>query len=285
MGCISCAGAVLGESVLTLRRKESGTAPVVAETICPDRFAGLSQAAIAALPARHGDEDVTLGDLFEIDGANPFSVNVTGDLRMVERIGWGMSMGQVVAAGDVGAHVGARLSGGELVVLGDAGEWAGAGLAGGRLIVEGRAGDGVGAAGPAQQERMSGGTIVVRGDAGRGVGTGMDDGMIVVLGGTGEETGAGMRGGAIFVAGRLGRGPGIGMEGGSIVALDGADGLPDTFRPASTYSPVFPEHFLRELRRWGLAGEKESVIGVFRRYLGDLDDVGKGEILLRDQSQ
>ena len=285
MGCISCAALVLEEHPYVLRRRESSATPVDAESVSPDRFLGLNPAQVAALPALYGDREVTLGDLFEIDGANGDQIRLTGDLGAVHKIGHGMSRGQISIEGDVGSHTGAFMRGGEIVVQGDAGDWLGAHLCGGRIVVHGDASDHVGGACPGESRGASGGVIVVRGSAGREVGGRMRRGLVVVLGDCGESAGGGMSAGSVFVGRRLGAGAGVGMKRGTIVAFDDAAQAPPAFTYSCTYRPVFLQAYLRRLRRLGLLAETDLAGDAFRRYVGDMDTVGKGEILIRDQSE
>ncbi len=282
MGCVSCTGLVMDGNVITLSRRGSSPEAVDGSAISPDRFLGKGIEDIARLPTHHGGREVTLGDLFEIDGLNPEQIVLRGDVRAVERLGYGMSRGEITVLGDVGPLVGAEMRGGEIVVQGAAGDAVGAGMAGGRILVEGEAGDfcGGGESGPGQ----SGGTIVVRGPSGRETGARMRGGVLVALGTTAERVGAGMQGGAIFVGGRSGPHLGVDMRGGLIVALGPAE-PPPSFVQVGISTPVFSDAHRRELRRWGLAEEDGGVEGSFRRYLGAAGDVGKGEILIRDQSQ
>jgi len=285
MGCIACAALVFENNPFVLRRKESGAIPVEADSVSPDRFLGLSATEVAALPAFYGRRQVTLGDLFEIEGANADDIRVGGDLRAVKKIGHGMSRGQITIEGDVGPHVGAFMSGGEIVVQGNAGDWLGAHLRGGRIVVHGDASHFVGGAYSGEPRGASGGVIVVRGSAGREAGGRMRRGLIVVFGDCGEFAGAGMVAGSILVGGRLGGRAGGGMKRGTIVAFgDAADVLP-TFAYSCTYRPVFLQTYVRRLRALGLLGEDELAGGTFRRYVGDLNTVGKGEVLIRDQSE
>lgn len=283
MGCMSCVGLVLDGNVMTLVRRESSLEPVDGSSICPNLFLGKSIAEVAALPATIGDREVGLGDLFDIEGLHTEQIVVRGDVRAVTQIGRGMTRGEIAILGDAGPRTGAEMHGGEIVVQGDAAEGLGAQMSGGRILVEGDAGDHCGG-GNEDEPGPTGGTIVIRGRAGRAAGARMHGGMLVVLGGAGEHAGMGMEGGTIFVDGRLGPDPGVGMGGGTIVAFGEAE-PPATSRYACTYTPVFPGDYLRELRKWGLAEEDGGVEGSFRRYLGDADSVGKGEIILRDQPE
>jgi formylmethanofuran dehydrogenase subunit C len=285
MGCIACAALVLDGNGMTLVRKESSSIPVEADSICPDRFVGLGPNEIAALPAYYGRRKVTLGDLFAIEGAATDNVTVSGDLKAVKKIGQGMSRGVLTVSGDAGPHLGAFMSGGEIVVQGDAGDWVGAHMSGGRIDVRGSAGHFVGAAYSGETRGMRGGTIVIRGSAGREVGGRMRRGLIVVLGDTGEFAGAGMLAGSVFVRGRLGGRPGAGMKRGSIVAFGEAPELLPTFRYACSYRPVFLQFYLQSLTTSGIIEGPGLPDGEFRRYVGDMNSGGRGEVLVRDQSQ
>lgn len=285
MGCLSCAAQALDHGGVTLERKESSTIPVEADSICPDRLVGLGALEVAALPALYGRRAVTLGDLFEIDGAGADNITVRGDLASVKKIGLGMSHGRITVIGTAGPHLGAYMTGGEIVVQGDAGDWVGAHMTGGRIDIEGDAGHFTGGAYSGETRGISGGVIVVRGSAGREVGTRMRRGLIVVLGDAGEFAGAQMIAGTIIVGGRLGARPGAGMKRGTIVALGEAPEILPTFQYACSYQPVFLRQYLRRLSDWGVVGDAEIADGVFRRYTGDMNTIGKGEILVRDQPQ
>ena len=285
MGCVACAGLVLDGAGVTLTRKESSAIPVEADSICPDRFAGLGPTQIAALPASYGSREVSLGDLFEVEGIGADNVILRGDLAAVKKIGHGMSMGRITVSGDVGPHLGASMTGGEIVVEGNAGDWVGAHMSGGRIVVEGNAGHFVGAAYSDEPSGVSGGTIVVGRDVGREVGARMQGGLIVVLGDTGEYAGAGMLAGSVFVAGRLGGRAGAGMKQGTIVAFGEAPEMLPTFRYACDCRPVFLQVFRKSLEGTSLIQGSGLPDGVFRRYVGDLNIGGRGEVLVRDQSE
>ena len=285
MGCIACAALVFDGASVTLTRKESSSIPVEADSICPDRFVGRGQTEIAELPAYYGRRKVTLGDLFDVDGYGADNVIVSGDLKAVKKIGQGMTHGRITVTGDVGAHLGVHMSGGEIVAEGAAGDWVGAHMSGGRIVVQGDAGHFVGGAYSGETRGVRGGTIIVGGNAGREVGARMRRGLIVVLGDTGEFTGAGMLAGSVFVGGRLGARPGAGMKRGTIVAFGEAPELLPTFRYACSYRPVFLQCYLRSLGATGLIKGSGLPDGEFRRYVGDMNSGGRGEVLVRDQSQ
>jgi formylmethanofuran dehydrogenase subunit C len=281
MGCIACAALVLEGDGITLERKESGTIPVEADCICPDRFVGLGQTEIEALPVFYGRRQVKLGDLFTVEGAGADNITVRGDLKAVKKIGYGMTFGRITVTGDTGPHVGAFMKGGEIVVEGSTGDWAGAHMSGGRVVIEGNAGHFTGAAYSGESKGMRGGTIIVKGSCGREVGGRMRRGLIVVLGDSGEFAGAGMLAGSVFVGGRLGGRPGAGMKRGTIVAFGEAPPMLPTFAYACTYRPVFVQAYLRAMRSSGSLEETALTADTFRRYVGDMNTGGKGEVLIR----
>jgi formylmethanofuran dehydrogenase subunit C len=258
--------------------------PVEAECIYPDRFDGLDQAQVAALPVLCGRHRLALGELFTVEADGTGNIMVEGDLRHVKGVGQGMSRGRITLHGDVGMHLGAGMSGGEIVVHGNVDAWAGAHMRGGLLRVCGAAGPLLGAAYPGEKRGMSGGVILVHGDAGPRAGERMRRGLIAVQGSVGEFAGACMIAGSFVACGLLGARAGAGMVRGTLVALGGlAGGLLPTFLYACTYQPVFLRLILRRLQDWGLPIPLAQVEGLYQRYSGDVTALGKGEILVYDQ--
>ncbi len=264
-----------------LRLREYGTLPVEAEMISPDHLAGLSRVQVQALPILVGRRRRTLGDLFEVEGDGSAEIEIEGDLSHVKRIGQGMTQGRIEIQGPVGMHVGSGMSGGEIVVHGPVGAWAGAKMAGGTLWVHGDAGSMLGAPYVGETRGMKGGLIVVEGNAGPRAGERMRRGSMVIQGCTADLTGARMVAGSIVVLGKLGPRPGAGMKRGTIVALGGLEeGLLPTFGYACTYQPTFLRAYLRYLQSQGVPIRPEQIDGEYRRYAGDVNTIGKGEILV-----
>ena len=85
--------------------------------------------------------------------------------------------------------------------------------------------------------------------------------------------------GNIIVAGAIGDGVGTGNKRGSIVALGGV-AIPQTYSYACTYRPPHLSLMLLSLRaRYALAVDDAHLHGLYRRYSGDMAEIGKGEIL------
>lgn len=270
------------EDAIILHLKEPTTIPIEADSIRPDLFCERRHKEIKALPIFYGRRKVSLGDLFDVNGERSDNIVVQGDLQHVKRIGQGMRSGRIEVHGEVGPHLGAHMQGGEISVQGNTGDWAGAHMAGGRLWIHGNAGHHTGAAYPGNNRGVNRGLIIVDGNAGSEIGANMRRGLIVVRGDTGEFAGARMIAGSIFVFGHLGKRAGAGMKRGSIIALGTCEPLLPTYRFELTFQPVFLNIFFNRLRKWGLPVDPQMNNGFFRRYSGDINLLGKGEILIHD---
>lgn len=207
-----------------------------------------------------GDAPAPLGDLFALSGTPAGRIRFEGGLETADRLGAGLSEGTVVVEGGVRHDAGVGMSGGVLDVRGDAG-------------------DRVGGAEPHARKGMTGGELLVRGSVGPEPGIRMRRGLLVVTGAVASRAGPAMIAGTVLVFGTAGRTPGLGSKRGSVVALGGIE-VPATYRYACTYHPEHLRLTLLRLRaRYGLPVEERHVTGLYRRYSGDLGDLGRGEIL------
>jgi formylmethanofuran dehydrogenase subunit C len=224
-------------------------------------WTGLTAAEVARRPVLvDRGASVPLGDLFEVTGAPGGRISFEGDLTRADRIGAGLAEGEVIVDGTVGDDAGIGMSGGVIDVRGDAGARTGGAEA------EARRG-------------MTGGELLVRGGAGREPGTRMRRGLLVVMGDIAGQAGPGMIAGTVIVFGNAGPAPGRWSKRGSIVALGPVE-IPPTYRYACTYQPDHLRLTLLRLRkRYGLVVDERQVSGSYRRYSGDLADLGRGEIL------
>ena len=252
-----------------------------AESILPDAFATLDEAGIARLPLWDGPCVVPLGDVFHVRGGRSTTVRIAGDLALVDAIGAGMSTGDLRVEGAVGRYVGTRMSGGTLRVGGDAGYGAGLEMSGGLLDVGGNAGDRLGAGRLAAARGMAGGEIIVRGTAGAEIGASMRRGTVIVAGNAGPRAGIGMIAGNVIVFGSAGEDPGRFNKRGTIVVCGGVRVAP-TYRYDCTYRPphiaVTMVH-LKSRRKFSIDDDPSTAR--FRRYSGDMAELGRGEILAR----
>lgn len=229
--------------------------------VLPAGWTALTAAELARRPVlTEGGATATVGDLFDVTGVPSGTITFQGDLGRADRLAALLAEGQVVVEGHVGDEAGLGMSGGVLDLNGDAGARTG------------------GAAGEARRG-MTGGEIVVRGNTGSEPGLRMRRGLLVVTGNVAAQAGAGMIAGTVLVFGDAGPSPGRWSKRGSIVAL-GKVAIPPTYRYACTYQPDHLRLTLLRLRaRFGLAVDERFVTGFYRRYSGDLAELGKGEIL------
>ena len=124
--------------------------------LTPDRLVGLSQSKIAAIQLQTTRERVLAGDVFKIRMGDATQIRFEGGSERFDRIGAGMSQGEVSVDGDVGIQAGRLMQGGRLAIAGNAGPWAASGMTDGSLTISGHAGDRLG--GP-----LAGETVGMRG--------------------------------------------------------------------------------------------------------------------------
>jgi formylmethanofuran dehydrogenase subunit C len=266
----------------TLKLNIQSNYPLEAEVISPDHFLGKSEAEIASLPVCYGNETHPLGDFFTVTGDGSNEIILEGDLSRVKYVGAGMTGGKITSYGSVGMHLGSRMSGGEITVNGDAGDWAGAEMVGGKMHIKGNAGHGLGGAYRGSRHGMNRGLILVDGNTGNETGALMRRGLIAVQGNVGDFAGAFMLAGTLVVFGHLGARAGAGLKYGTLVAYHPPQLLP-TFHFDCVYQPGFLRLILKNLRMKGLEIADELFTGNYRRYSGDFNTLGKGEILVYDQ--
>ena len=265
---------------ITLTLRNGGDRPLDASCIAPDRLARLGRREITALEVwPDGEGPQPLGELFTIAGADTDRVRVTGELRLDAGVGTGMNAGELMLDGDVGPGTGSRMTGGWIKVAGSAGGDTGREMRGGAIVVAGNAGANLGGASPGASRGMVGGEIIVLGAAGPEAGARVRRGLIFVGGDADAYAGRGMIAGSLVVAGRAGRGAGLWLKRGSLVVLGGVE-PPSSYRFACTYRPPHLGLVLTRLRdQYGAPLTKRQITGQYRRYSGDLAELGKGEIL------
>jgi len=264
-------------SPLLFTLRESPAQRLDLGALTPDRLVGLSESKIAAIQLQTTRERVLAGDVFNIRTGDATQIRFEGGSKRFDRIGAGMSQGEINVDGDVGIHAGRLMQGGRLAIAGSAGPWAASGMTGGILAISKDAGERLGGPLAGETVGMRGGVVCVRGNVGPRAGDRMRRGTIIVEGEADAYVGSRMIAGTIIVHGRAGRLPGYLMSRGTIVTINGSDGLSPTFvdsgvhellatvlmaRYVETYSP----EIAAALRR------------PWRRLLGDMAVIGKGEI-------
>ncbi|HEX9181569.1 MAG TPA: formylmethanofuran dehydrogenase subunit C [Burkholderiales bacterium] len=267
--------------VLTLKAQPPGRVDM--SPLVPERLAGLGAKQIGALVLECGGRGIATGELFSVSGDDVSRVEIEASSERLDRIGQDMKQGDITVRGDAGAYLGRGMRGGSVTVEGNAGAYCASGMRNGVIRIAGDAGDFLAAALPGEHRGMQGGTVLVRGNAGDRLGDRMRRGMVLVEGGCGDYCASRMGAGTIAVMGQSGAGLGFAMRRGSVV-LDRPADLPPTFADFGTHDLGF----LRVLYgawRSTLPGSRFASTGDdsvrVRRFVGDLANGGKGEILIR----
>ncbi len=158
-------------SHITLSAK-AVTRHVDCRSLVPNLLSVKSMAEIAAMRLA---ADLTVADVFEVsveaDEAHTITfLNTTG---MHQYIGFAMTAGQIIVAGDAGDYLGAQLQNGVLICKGNAGARAGDRMRRGMLLIEGNVGEYC-------ASDMMAGTLGVLGNTGAYLGYGMKRGTLLL---------------------------------------------------------------------------------------------------------
>ena len=268
-------------SILCLTLREAPAQRVDLSPLIPDRLAGKSPAEVAAIELATGNRRLRVDQLFAITGSFAQELEFRSACDKLDRIGAGMTHGRIAVRGHAGAYVGADMRGGVIEVHGNVGAYAASGMHGGLLHVTRDAGDFLGAGLPGDRRGMRGGTVVVGRNAGARVGDRMRRGMILIQGNAGDYCGSRMVAGTIAVAGGVGSFPGMGMRRGTLLLEQAPVELVATFNDCGEYPNAFLTLLVRSWR--GLPGRFGTLPDGrvrARRYMGDLANDGRGEILV-----
>lgn len=151
--------------------------PVTRQIDCrrltPEALQGRAVAEIAALPLA---TNLTVADAFEISvdtAVTEVQMTLRNTTHAHDYIGFGMTGGQLMVAGDAGDFLGAQMQQGVLICKGSAGARAGDRMRRGLLLIEGNAGDYC-------ASDMMAGTLGVLGQTGAHVAYGMKRGTLLL---------------------------------------------------------------------------------------------------------
>jgi len=263
-------------SGIVLKPRAALEARVDLTGITPDKLAGLSLSDIEHLTVPHGGRSAALADLFFVTRA-PDGVLVIeiGDTRL-DHVGGGMSAGEIIVDGPVGAWAGLAMSGGILRIAGDAGDFVGAELSGGRIELAGNAGTHAGGASSGSRRGLSGGILSIAGSVGARAAARQRGGLIVVLGEAGEGLATDMIAGTACVHGAIGPLMGRGMKRGTVLCRTVPE-LPAGFVDTGTHDLIALRMLSRRVAELGaMIGAATSA----RRLVGDTLLGGQGEVLV-----
>jgi formylmethanofuran dehydrogenase subunit C len=269
-------------NTLCLTLREPPSQRVDLSPLTPDHLAGKAPAQIAAIELASGNRTVRVDSLFTLSGSHAHEIEFRGSCDRLDGIGAGMTQGRIVVQGDAGAYLGARMSGGRIEVRGGVGAWAATGMRGGLIHIAGNAGAFLAAALPGDRHGMLGGTVLVGGDAGDRLGDRMRRGLVLVEGRAGDFCASRMVAGTIAVWAGVGRSPGLGMRRGTLLLQEDPGALLPTFNDCGTHALHFLTLLVRSWRslpgRFALLPDTGLRV---RRFVGDLANDGRGEILIR----
>ena len=268
-------------STLCLTLREPPAQRVDLSPLTAGQLMGRALEHVAALELATGNRKVRLDSLFAVTGTFASELEIHGSCDRLDGIGAGMTHGRIIVEGDTGAFLGAGMTGGSIVVRGNVGAYAATAMQGGRIHVYGSTGDFLAAARPGERHGMRGGLVLVDGDTGDRLGDRMRRGMVLIEGNAGDYCASRMVAGTIAVWGSVGTMPGLGMRRGTLLLQRTPSALPPTFNDCG----VYPLNFLTLLvRSWRTLRSKYSNLpdsGLrVRRYMGDVANDGRGEILV-----
>jgi formylmethanofuran dehydrogenase subunit C len=269
-------------TTLCLTLREPPAQRVDLSPLTAGHLVGKSLEEVATIELTSGNRRVRLDSLFTIAGDFVSELEIHGSCDRLDGIAAGMTHGRIVVQGDVGAYLGAGMRGGSLVVRGNAGAFTATGMGGGRIHIYGNTGDFLGAALPGAHHGMQGGLVLVDGNTGDRLGDRMRRGMVLIEGNAGDYCASRMVAGTIAVWGRVGSFPGLGMRRGTLLLGETPGSLLPTFNDCGEY----PLNFLTLLvRSWRTLQSKFATLPDsgfhVQRYMGDLANDGRGEILVR----
>lgn len=269
-------------SALVLALKNRPAQRIDLAPLTATSLAGKALSDIAAIDLWSGNRSLKLGDAFTLSGEPGSEIEIRSSCDQLDRIGAGLTEGHLTVKGDAGAYLGARMNGGTIVVEGSAGAWVGTGMTAGLIQVSGNVGDFLAAAIPGDHQGMKGGAIVVAGNAGDRAGDRMRRGSVLIEGDTGDYCASRMVAGTLAVWGQVGSSPGLAMRRGTLLLRQTPPAMLPTFNDCGEY----PLNYLTLLARaWRklpgkFAGLPDTGFRV-RRFMGDLANGGRGEILIR----
>lgn len=264
-------------SALTFELKQRPAERLNLSALRPSRLADLTSKEIEALAVGTTRGTLQVGDLFKVSGNKAEHVRFVGTDDRCDHIGGRMSQGEVLIDGDAGAYLGAGMSGGSVSLKGNAGPYAGAAMSGGSIDVKGDVGERAGGVTVGEIFGMRGGRLSIGGDAGPMLGERMRRGIITVAGNAGDYAGTRVVAGTILILGKVGRFAGYGSKRGSLILKKEPKEILPTFADCGVVEFTYLNLLEHDLRR---AGIKVDLGRKARRLMGDMADVGKGEMLI-----
>jgi len=267
-------------SALTFTLKETLHQRVDLSPLTPDFLKGKSPAEISAIELACGNRRLRVGELFALSGDDACALVIKNSSSKLDRIGQAMNSGSITVHGDAGAYLGFAMKNGAITVHGNVGAYAASAMINGLLHIRGNADDFLAAAIPGERHGMKGGMVIVTGNVGDRTGDHMRRGQVLIEGNTGDFCASRMLAGTIAVLGTAARFAGLGMKRGALLLNTMPADIPATFNDCGLHHL---NYLTLLIKSWQALDSKFALLeprSRVRRYMGDLANAGKGEILV-----
>ena len=270
-------------STLTLTLRQSSPQRIDVSALLPGALTNQSLEAISALALPVGNREVTVGELFSLEGDTQTldTLIFQGETASLDGVGKGLREGTIEVKGDAGSYLGMQMRGGTIRVSGSIDAYGACELKNGFIEIQGNAGDFLGASQIGNLKGMAGGVVLVRGNAGDRVGDHQRRGIILIEGNAGAYLGSRMTAGTIAVQGTVGPYAGYAMGRGTLLLAKAPESILPTFQDCGTHTLGFIPLLLRSLKPFDtLFFDRAEALKRVHRYAGDFSALGKGEILV-----
>ena len=267
-------------SALTLTLKDARGLRVDCSLLTPDKLAGKSLRDVAALSLQSGNRKLRVDELFALSGDDASDIVIENSSDKLDYLGARMERGTITINGNTGAYVGLGMKNGAITVKGNCGMFAAAELTGGMMEIAGNCADFVGGALVGNRTGMAGGTVIVRGNAGDRAGDHMRRGALLIEGNAGDFCGSRMVAGTIAVLGTVKESAGFAMQRGTLLLSSAPKNMLVTFNDCGSHNLGFLPLLIQSWRQIPGRFAKLEVRQRVRRYMGDLANLGQGEILI-----
>ena len=270
-------------SALMFTLKAKLTQRVDCSALTSDGLRGKTGAAIEHIELPMGNTNIAVAEIFKVKGRDSNRIIFSEESGELDRIGAGMTGGDIVVEGSAGDYAGLGMKGGTLRIAGDAGIFSACAMRGGTLHFERNVGDFLGGGLPGERRGMFGGTVIVKGNVGARAGDQMRRGMILVAGDAGDYLGSRMSGGTVVAMGEVGALAGYAMKRGTLLLKHSPRQLPPTFNDCGVHAFGFLSLLLSAIHKHGKPfADLEFSANRARRSMGDVANLGRGEILIRE---
>ena len=228
----------------------------------------------------YGGKSINLRDLFYIEykESRERCISVKGSNFFFQNIGYKWQDDLLKVYGDVGSFLGFKMKSGFLKINGSCENFLGCSMTGGNILVKKNAKDYVGSADYGEKFGMTGGKIEIYGSAGSYLGYRMRGGLIKVKDDVADYCANNLIAGTIIVESKIGKNFGIGMKRGTLILLESPINIKEQFKNCGLQQLDFVQ-----LINESLIDSQFFKNNQFLKFIGDRNNEGLGEILLRNK--